>query len=290
VLDTVIAQHQLVRSLLAGCPERFRTPLLIVDSNMAATLGGYLFDMGHPDIAKRHFDAARRAAHDAHHRAYAAYAAASTSAVARLTGDTPTALDAAAAARSLAARTNDHRLKAYAEQIAAGAYAMDDQYDACVAAFARAHEFLVSATSPASLDSPTYWVHHGTIGSHFSKALILLNKPGQAVETASNAHARYDRTYIHGYAMCEVRLGHALILAREITEATHLLANAAPHAHLSPRLTAELHTARARMQPWAHTSAVKTLDSQLHACGLTPARRTTPAPPSRHGEPPEESQ
>jgi hypothetical protein len=103
--------------------------------------------------------------------------------------------------------------------------------------------------------------------------LCLLDKPREAVDAASNAKARYDRTYVGGYAHCQVRLGHALVLSKEITEAAHVLRDATNQASLSPRLTAELHTARALLQPWENTPAIKTLDTQLEAYGLIPTRQ-----------------
>ncbi|MGH3834022.1 MAG: hypothetical protein ACRDRS_26890 [Pseudonocardiaceae bacterium] len=84
---------------------------------------------------------------------------------------------------------------------------------------------------------------------------------------------------MHYYAHCEVRLGKALVLSQDITEAARVLGDAASFASLSPRLTAELHATRALMQPWAGTQAVTTLDAQLHECGLLPTTRTTPKPP-----------
>lgn len=272
VLDTVTAAHAIVRRLLTGCSEQLRKPLRLLDSIMATTIGGYLTDLGQPHMARRYFAHARKAAHDAANPASAAYAAQAASFAARLCGDVPAALDTAAAARSLAARTNDYRLKALAEQMAAGAYALDGQYDSCMAAFARAHEFLTNINGAAP-DSPVYWVSHSSIDKHFSKALILLNKPAQAIEAAHTALTHYDRTYIGGYAMSEIRLGHALILDKEITEATRILANAGPHAQLYPRLTTELHTARALLQPWANTHPVQTLDDQLRTCGLIPDQK-----------------
>jgi transcriptional regulator with XRE-family HTH domain len=283
VLDTVIAQHGLVRRLVAGdCPERLRKPLSLVDSNIASAIGGYLIDMGHPQEAMRYFQRARKAGHDAGNPACAAYAAANASFAAFLRADTPTALDTAAAARSLAARTNDARLKALAEHMAAAAYALDNQYRPCMAACDRAQEILASANGCAP-DSLAYWVHQGTLGSQRTTFLCLLGKPKQAVEAATNAQARYDRTYVGGYTHCQIRLGHALVLSKDITEATRVLSDAASLAHLSPRLTTELHTARALMQPWKNTHAVTTLDAQLETCGLIPTRQTkntTPGPAS----------
>ncbi|MGH3772701.1 MAG: helix-turn-helix domain-containing protein [Pseudonocardiaceae bacterium] len=271
VLDTVVAQHGIVRRLLKGdCSEGLRRSLKTVDSNMATTIGHYFLDMGHPDGAKRYFERARRAGHDARNPACGAYAACWTSFAAFERGDTPAALDAAAAARSLAARTGDVRLKALAELRAAGAYALDGQYGPCMAACARAQEFLASAIAGAP-ESLAYWVHEGTLDKDRSKFLSLLGKPRQAVEAATNALTRYERTpYAHSRAFCEVKLGNGLVLSKEITEAARVLGDVARFASLSPRLTAELHATRALMQPWGGTQAVTTLDAQLEAYGLRP--------------------
>ncbi|MGH3866013.1 MAG: helix-turn-helix domain-containing protein [Pseudonocardiaceae bacterium] len=274
VLDTVLAQHQVVRHLLTGgCPDGLRKPLNTLDSNMATTIGGYLFDMGHLDAARRYYERARRAGHEARNPACAAYAACSASYAAFLRGDTCAALDTAAAARSLAARTDDTRIKARAELEAAGAYALDGQHGPCMAACARAQEFLATATA-GSPESLAYWLHEGTLDGDRSTFLILLGKPRQAIEAATSALARYDNTpYVHSYAHCEVRLGKALVLSQEITEAARVLGDAASLASLSPRLTAELHAVRALMQPWENTHAVTTLDAQLEEYGLRPTAR-----------------
>lgn len=270
VLDTVMAQHQLVHRLLEGDhSEHLHKALSLVDSAMAAAIGGYLIDMARTEEARQYFGHARRAAHDAGSLAAAAYAAANTSFAARLCDDTPAALDTAAAARSLAARSGDPQLRALAEQMAAGAYALDGQYDACLAARARAHDLLTNASTPTPT-SPAYWVSHGSIDSQASTYFVLLNKHTRAVETASTAHAQYDRTYVGGYALCQVRLGHALAAAREIDEAARVLTTVASHAHLFPRLTADLQAARTLLQPWATTRAVTTLDTHLRAHRLLP--------------------
>jgi tetratricopeptide (TPR) repeat protein len=274
VLDTVVAQHGLVRRLLAGgCPDNLVKPLKLVDSNTASTIGICLINMGRSEAAKDYFQRARQAAHHAGNPAYAAYAAANASIAAFLRGDTPTAMDTAAAARSLATRTHDPQLKALAEQMAAAAYALDGQHNPCMAVCARAHDMLTNANGFAA-ESPAYWVHHSTLDSQRSLFLCLLDKPKDAAEAASNAQAQFDRTYVRGYAHCQIRLGHALVLSKEITEAAHVLGDAASHVSLSPRLTTELHTTRALMQPWRNTPAVKTLDAQLHACGFLPGPGT----------------
>jgi hypothetical protein len=112
VLDTVVAQHGLVRHLLAGgCPDNLVNPLTLVEGNIASTIGGYLIDMNRPEAASDYLQRARRAGHHAGNPACVAYAAANASYAVFLRGDTPTALDTAAAAHSLVARTDDARLK-----------------------------------------------------------------------------------------------------------------------------------------------------------------------------------
>ncbi|MBV9143164.1 MAG: helix-turn-helix domain-containing protein [Pseudonocardiales bacterium] len=276
VFETFIAQHRLLHRLLTGgCPEQFRRPLNLVDSSMATSIGVCLINMGHPDEARGYCAHARKAAHDAGSPALAAYAAATTSAAAFQLGDTPAALDNASAARSLAARTGDPRLKALAERAAASAYALNGQYGLSMTAYDRAHDFLTTTHGNAP-ESPAYWFHHGSVDSTRSRSLSQLGKSQEALQAASTALAQYGPTYVVGYTQCQVRLGHALVLSHDITEAARVLGNAAPQAHLHPRLTAEFHTARALMQPWVHTHAVTTLDAQLAACGLLPA--TTPKP------------
>ncbi|MGH3833982.1 MAG: hypothetical protein ACRDRS_26680 [Pseudonocardiaceae bacterium] len=249
------------------CPDNLVKPLKLIDSNIASSIGTCLINMGRPEAAMGYFAHARRAGHAAASPACAAYAAANASLVAFLRGDIPTALDTAAAARSLAARTNDPKLKAQAEQVAAAAYALDGQYGLCMSACARAEQFLASA-SGGGPESPAYWVHEGTLDTQRSLLLCLLGKPREAVEAANNAQARFDRTFAGLYGGCQVRLGHALVLSKEITEAARVLGDAASHASLRPRVTAELHTVRALMQPWQHTPAVNELDTQLEASGL----------------------
>jgi hypothetical protein len=138
---------------------------------MASAIGGYLVDMGDPILAQRYFQHARKAGHDARNPACAAYAAANTTLAAFLRGDVPTALDNAAAAR-----TNDPRLQALAEQMAAAAYALDGQHDPCMAASARAHDLLTTANGSAP-ESLAYWMHHGTIDSQRSLSCAYSTNP-----------------------------------------------------------------------------------------------------------------
>ncbi|MGH3885667.1 MAG: hypothetical protein ACRDSZ_03695, partial [Pseudonocardiaceae bacterium] len=241
---------------------------LSLHSDMAATIGGYLLDLDNHDRAQHYFRDARIAGHQAGNRVCAANALACTSLAAYLRGETCTAMDTAAAARNLAAHTDDALVKALADLRAAGAHALDGQHAACVDALARAREGLAAAVP--GVESPAYWVHSGQIESKLSECLVKLGRPREAVEAAQAAAGRFDPSFRGSYARCQVRLATALVLCEEIGEAARILGAAAGTASASPspRLTADLRTARARLQPWAGTHAVKTLDAQLAAFGI----------------------
>lgn len=178
VLDTLLAQHSIVRHLLqGGCPDKLTKPLKLVESAIACTIGTCLINMGQHHRATDYFGQARRAGHDAGNPACAAYAAANASFSAFLRADTPTAQDMAAAARNLAARTHDLRLQALTEQMAAAAYALDGQYQPCMTACTRAQEHLANANG-RNLDSLAYWVHHGTLVLQPQGVILGVDDPG----------------------------------------------------------------------------------------------------------------
>ncbi|MGH3755785.1 MAG: helix-turn-helix domain-containing protein [Pseudonocardiaceae bacterium] len=271
VLEAVLAQHELVHHLLREGPaEQRRKQLRVLDSAMASAIGNYLIDLGDFGTARRWLKHARKAAHDGGSPAAATYAAALLTWAARLAGETPAApaaLDAAETARSLAAHTGDHQVKALMESFAAGAYALDGHYDACMGAVDRAHG-LLTTSSASALSVHAYWVGHPNIDSLLSTHFVLLGRPRQAVDAASAALAQFDHTNVARNAVFEARLGHALVLAKEIPEAVRVLGSAARHADLSPRLTAELRHIRALLQPWANSRPVQDLDTQLHTYRL----------------------
>jgi hypothetical protein len=48
--------------------------------------------------------------------------------------------------------------------------------------------------------------------------LALLDRPAEAIEAASTAYAHLDPAYVARYVICQIRLGHALVLSKEISE------------------------------------------------------------------------
>ncbi len=65
VLQTVLAQRQLVNSLLGECPDSLRPRLLSVYSSMSTSVGAYCFNLDDAGSAQHYCDQARAAAQEA---------------------------------------------------------------------------------------------------------------------------------------------------------------------------------------------------------------------------------
>lgn len=264
-LHTVLGQRQLVRSLLKGCPSALRPRLLSVYSSMSSSVGTYFFDLDDIVSAMHYCDQAREAAQEARNTELASYALCNTSYIASWYGKVHTAIDSAAAAQSLAGKTDDVLLQACAAEKSASAYAADGQHKECMTEFDQA---LVGILLPAGRrppESPAYYFHEGLIISKQSDCLLQLGKPAAAAVTASRALNLFDNSFTHGLAYCTLRLGTARLLSGDVDEGVRVIGEGASLAARirSTRLTSEVRAARGRMQPWADTAAVTALDERL---------------------------
>lgn len=271
VLETVLAQRQLVRTLLANCPAPLRPRLLSVYSNMSNSVGFYFFDLDDAASAMRYCDQARAAAHEARNTELAIYALCSMSFFACRQGKTHAGLDFAAAAQSLASKTDDVLLQVCVDDHVGTAYAFDGQYKEYLAAFDRAQAGLASSAGQASPESPAYWYHEGLIVSHQSECLLRLGKPQEAVAKASAGLRLFDNSIVGSLAACMLRLGTAHLQSGQIEEAARVIGDAASLVTQvrSARKTSIIKATRARMQPWHGTQAVQALDERLAATGLS---------------------
>jgi hypothetical protein len=264
VLHTVIAQRELVDSLLDECPDELRPRLLSVYSSMSSSAGFYFFDLEDPASAMHYCDQAREAAQEARNTELAIYALCNMSYFASWQGKAHAGLDFAAAAQSLAAKTDDQLLRVCAAERAGTAYAVDGQSKECMAAFDQAHAGLVSVTD-VSPTSPAYWYHEGLIASQQSDCLLRLGMPTEAAASAERGLQLFDSSFVGSLAFCALRLGTARLLSGKIEEAARVIGEGALLAtrNRSARLTSEVRAARGRMGPWWDTPAVKELDERL---------------------------
>lgn len=270
VLRTVLAQRQLVDVLLAECPEPLRPRLLSVSSSMSSSIGIYFSNLNNPTRAMHYWDQARQAAGQARNSELAIYALCMMSHFASRQGKAHAGIDFAAAAQSLATQTDDPLLHACVAVESAIAYTVDGQHTQSMTEFDQAFTRLAAPSGHRHPESPVYWLHEGLVASHQSDCLLRHGKPAQAAAVAEKALHLFDTSLVGDLAFCTLRLGTARLLCGDIDEAARAVADAALLAAQSPstRLTQEIHTTRARMNPWQHTQAIKTLDQQLAETGI----------------------
>jgi len=275
VFPSVLALRGMVRGLRAECPAALLGLLLALDSRITSCIGNCLRDVGDLTQAGAYFADAREVAHEARDAACGAYAAGSGTWAAYLADDGCRAADLSAAARSLSARAGDPLLVALSESMAAAAYAVEGDTQACLRACDRAQAALPTGTDPAGpADSQAYYVHHGTLASQRCAYLLRLNEPRSALDAATFALDRYDPQYVSGHARAQIRSSAALLVNAEVDEACRLLGEAADRVVRCPseRLTGELRAVRADLAPYAQTRAVRDFDARLATCGLVSPR------------------
>ena len=122
-------------------------------------------------------------------------------------------------------------------------------------------------TSPAS---PDYWQHEGLVYSQQSYCLLRLGKTAEAATSANRGLRLYNTSFVGALAFTTLRLATARLRSGEIEEAARLIGDGGLLAtrNRSARLTKEVRTTRARLQPWQDIPAVKALDEQLAGMGF----------------------
>jgi hypothetical protein len=138
VLHTVIAQRELVDSLLDECSDELRPRLLSVYSNMSTSIGTPLFNLDDVASAMHYCEQARATTQEARNTELAIHALCTMSFFASWQGKAHAAIDFVAAAQNLGTQTDDHLLQARTATEFGLAYAVDGQYKECMAKCDRA--------------------------------------------------------------------------------------------------------------------------------------------------------
>ncbi|MGQ0773809.1 MAG: hypothetical protein ACT4NY_05240 [Pseudonocardiales bacterium] len=268
-LDTVLAQRRLARSLLPQCPAELRPRLLSVVSESSRQAGWLSFDLNQFDDAGYYYEDARARAHEAQNIERGAFVLCEMSHLATWRGMPRTGIDHAVAAQQWAGRSGDRGLRAYTFDVAARAYAADRQRDACLTALDAAHAALPAAgdhSVGSVISFPDEATHIGIRGL----CHLELHDPQRAVDYVQQTLGNLDPSAVRNMAFLTVVLGTAYLQCEEIDEAARLLGDAGELAvgNSSARLTERLQQARAQLQPWHGTNAVRELDDRLTTYGL----------------------
>lgn len=268
VLDIVLAQRELVRSMLPQCPATLRPRLLSTLGNASRLAGWLSFDLNDFTSAAYYYDDARAQAHEAENIELGAVVLSGMSHLATWQGRSRIGIDHAVAARQWADQTSDMRLRAHCAAKAAKAYATDRQEDACLTALEDAEKALrgIGDQAPGFI----YLYDEGLHISNCGECHLALRNGDRAADCAQQALTTLGRRSARIVALTTVDLGRAYVQANEIDEGARLLGDAGEIAarNSSIRLIEVLKQGRADLQPWAHTTAVRTLDDRLTAHGL----------------------
>jgi len=270
VLHTVIAQRELVDSLLDECSNELRPRLLSVYSSMSSSIGIYFMNLEDPVSAMHYCDQARGAAQQAGNTELGIYSLCMMSHFASQQGNAHAAIDFAAAAQHLGTKTDDHLLQACTAVEFAMAYVIAGQHKESMSEFERALTGLTLSSDQRSPESPVYWFHEGLVVSHQSDCFLRQGKPVEAAAAAERGLQLFDTSFVSDLANCTLRLGTARLLSGEVEESARVIGEGALLANRirSARLTSEVRAARGRMGPWSDTPAVKELDERLQGLGM----------------------
>lgn len=277
VIKTAKAQHELVRGLRAGCPDRLQRGVATLDASLGLMIGGYLVDLGQRDEAMNYFRTAQRAGHAAGNAACACYALCSSSHVAFLAGDAAAAMGSARAARERGARLRDPQLRALAEQMTGAAHAIAGEYDESMAACSRALDILATGNRLPGDQSLAYWFTEAAWNSTLGHYLLLLGCAEQAAEVTRAGRADFGARYVCAMTRCDLRLATALGQLGDIRATAELLTRVAPivaRQGPSTRLIEDFRRACSYVRGRQHLPVVRQLDATLSAHGLLVMRRS----------------
>lgn len=268
VLDTVVAQRDLARALLPECPAALQPRMLSALSDASRQAGWLSFDLKHFDHAGYYYEDARTLAHEAENIGLGAFVLCEMSHLATWQGRPRIGIDHAVAAGQWAHRTDDMRLRSLTADVAARAYAADGQRDACMTALDTAHTALTAADDQTP--SLRLFVDEAMLISIRGECHLTLGEADHAVSYAQQSLETLDRSFSRDVAMTIVDLSEAYVQCKEIDEAARLLGDAGDIAagNSSARLIERLKRARADLQPWQHTAAVRTLDERSASYSL----------------------
>jgi len=273
VLDTVLAQRNLVRVVMADCPSSLRPRLVSLLANLSRFAGWLSFDLGDLDGAAYFYEQARAAAHEAENTELGIFVLCNLSHLATWRGQPRIGIDHAVAAGAWAQEIDDRPLRAYVADVAARAYASIGRTRACLDALGSIPANLDGAGIHTPASSLTYFYGSGQYAVTRARCLLLLHDAPGALEAAHQAVRLVDPSFVRNHAFGMVHLGTAYLQSKEIEEAARVIGQAADlAAHTrSARLVELLLRTRLQFGPWQPTTAVKDLDERLAAYGWKPS-------------------
>lgn len=269
-LDTVLAQRRLVGTFLPDAAVSVRNRVLSLYANLSRFAGWLSFDLGNYDAAGEYYEAARSAAHEAQDTALGAFVLCNMSHLATWRGRARIGIDHALAALGWANQTPDPRLRAYAWDVAARAYALDRQDQLARHALDQAASGLQHPNQPDL--THVYFYGPAQLASTESACYLQLCRADLGAEAAARALSGIQPLFVRNRAMASLRLGlcHLRNAKPDVTAGAAAVAEAARLAegNRSPRITAGLRQGWQALERWHDLPEVRIAREQLTLLGV----------------------
>jgi len=284
VLQTVLAQHHVVRSLLAGVSnEDLRARLLSLLANISRFTGWVLFNLNDFAGAEHYYAQARSAAHEADDDAMCSMVLANWSQLATWAGDPRLGVEHALGAVAWGQRAGSRLLVSYGCDVGARAYAAvvrrssrgDRRTDhaRCMSSLDQAHREFSEAMDGDPGAGLAYFYGDGQHLATTSRCLLDLDDPIPALAIAQQSLAVTDSSFVRNLAMTRLFQARAHAQMGDVDEACTQVAEATSLArrNSSVRLITAIAESRAELSPWEGSPEIAALDEQLRAHQVTGA-------------------
>jgi tetratricopeptide (TPR) repeat protein len=265
-LQSVVGHRGVAHRLVKTAPAAFRQRALSLYADLTKLTGWLRFNLGDFPGAQRHYDEARRAAHDSGDLEALAHALCLMGQLATWRGRPRIGVEHAVEAAAWA-RNAGPRAQAYAADVAARAYASDGDRGRYQASLDRSYASLraVDPGLPAAscwhfYDESFYW-------QTSAECALKIHRPGTAMQALDRGLTSADPVDMHNRLFGQLFLAEAHIQQAEAEEASNVLADLARRAagNSSERITQRLASLRGQLAPWERTQPVRDLDQQLAA-------------------------
>ena len=269
-LDTVLAQRRLVREFLPCVPAAFRDRLLSLYANLSRFAGWLSFDLNNHAAAGTYYEAARAAAHEAHDTELGAFTLCNLSHLATWQHQPRIGIDHALAAIGWAQQTDDPQLQAYAWDVGARAFAMDQQDRAAMHAIDSAGAALSAPRRPSTTHA--YFFNRGQLASTESLCHLTLGRPAQGIAIAEQSLVDIDRSFVRNLAIASLRLGVCRLRSPrpDVAAAASAIEDAARLAsyNRSARIVGELRDVWRDLARWRDEPEVRSVRAHLAPYGI----------------------
>ncbi|WP_280273985.1 hypothetical protein [Nocardia wallacei] len=270
VLAMVQGQRTLAGALVEECPERLRPRLHNLHGALSQLAGWMQFDLHDLDGAYENYKQARRSAHEARNSELAALVLCNMAYLEVWRNEPRLGIDHAVAAQNWARRSGDHRLRAYADDMAAIAFAKDNQRSQCISAMIEADNAIAAAGRQPAEESVAYFQSPGLVASLRSDCLHQLGSGHDARAAAEEALELIDASFVRNRALAHVDLANAHADLGDIEAAVGAIRDSADLARScrSDRLSGRIGAARNELEQWSNVVCVRELDDELASYGF----------------------